>query len=194
MKKLFTPLLLLSFLCFLPEVSGLFAQTAKEKVVVTDLTRIKQIGTIAAAPDGKKAIFAVKSSEPNEENKLEYDYRVHVYITDFQTVKQLTRGPESVSGAVWSPDSKQIAFVRNAKAKPQIFVMPLDGGEAFQLTDSKYGVSSPNWSKDGSKILFSVNLSLGELLKDSVLNPSKGVPNWSLEKPRSEERRVGKEC
>ena len=162
---------------------GLFAQTGKEKVVVTDLTRIKQIGTIAMAPDGKKAIFAVKTSELNEENKLEYDYRVHVYLTDFQTVKQLTRGAESVSSAVWSPDSKQIAFNRNVKGKSQIFVMPLDGGEAFQLTDSKYGASSPNWSKDGSKISFSVNLSLTELLKDSVLNPTKGVPAFSLEKP-----------
>jgi dipeptidyl aminopeptidase/acylaminoacyl peptidase len=158
-------------------------QTDKEKVAVTDLTRIKQIGTIAMSPDGKRAIFSVKTSEQNEENKLEYDYRVHVYLTDFQSVKQLTRGSESVNSAIWSSDSKQIAFVRNAKGKSQIFVMPLDGGEAFQLTDTKYGASNPNWSKDGSKISFSVGLSLTELLKDSVLNPSKGVPFWSLEKP-----------
>ncbi len=172
----------LNFL-FLLFSKSLFAQTAKEKILVSDLTRIKQIGTIAMAPDGKKAIFAIKTSEPNEENKLEYDYRVHVYLTDFQTVKQITRGAESVSAAVWSPDSKQIAFNRNVKGKSQIFVMPLDGGEAFQLTDSKYGASGPAWSKDGSKILFSVGLSLTELLKDSVLNPSKGVPAWSMEKP-----------
>jgi len=31
-----------------------FAQNGKEKVVVTDLTRIKQIGSISVAPDGKK--------------------------------------------------------------------------------------------------------------------------------------------
>lgn len=31
-----------------------FAQVGKEKVVVTDLTRIKQIGSISIAPDGKK--------------------------------------------------------------------------------------------------------------------------------------------
>lgn len=183
MKKRSALILLLFFATLFSNTGGLFAQTAKQKVTVTDLTRIKQIGTIAASPDGKKAIFAVKSSEPNEENKLEYEYKVHVYLTDFQSIKQITRGSESVSGAIWSPDSKQIAFVRNVKAKSQIFVMPLEGGEAFQLTDSKYGASSPNWSKDGSKILFSVNLSLGELLKDSVLNPSKNVPAWSLEKP-----------
>ena len=160
-----------------------FAQTGKEKVVVTDLTRIKQIGSISVAPDGKKAIYSLKTTEITEENKLEYDYRSHLYLTDFQSVRQITRGLESVSSAVWSPDSKQLAFARNVKGKSQIFVMPLDGGEAFQLTDSKYGALSPNWSKDGSKISFSVSLSLTELLKDSVLNPSKDVPDWSLEKP-----------
>ena len=160
-----------------------FAQTGKEKVVVTDLTRIKQIGSISISPDGKKAIYSLKTTEVSEENKLEYDYRTHLYLTDFQTVRQITRGLESVSSAVWSPDSKQLAFARNVKGKSQIFVMPLEGGEAFQLTDSKYGASSPNWSKDGSKISYSVSLSLTELLKDSVLNPQKGVPAWSLEKP-----------
>lgn len=160
-----------------------FAQSGKEKVVVTDLTKIKQIGSINVSPDGKKAIYSLKTVEQSEENKLEYDYRTHLYLTDFQTVKQITRGSESVGGAAWSPDSKQITFSRTVKSKSQIFVMPLDGGEAFQLTDLKYGASNPNWSKDGSKISFSVNLSLTELLKDSVLNPSKGVPAFSLEKP-----------
>ena len=160
-----------------------FAQVGKEKVLVTDLTRIKQIGSISIAPDGKKAIYSLRTSETSEENKLEFDYRTHLFLTDFQTVRQITRGTESVGSASWSPDSKQIAFARNIKGKSQIFVMPLDGGEAFQLTDSKYGASNPNWSKDGSKISFSVGLSLTELLKDSVLNPSKGVPTWSLEKP-----------
>ncbi len=175
---------LLFFLLIPPSgVRGLFAQNGKEKVVVTDLTRIKQIGSISIAPDGKKAIYSLRTIEPNEENKLEYDYRTHLYLTDFQEVKQITRGSESVAGASWSPNSKQIAFARNIKGKSQIFVMPLDGGEAFQLTDIKYGASNPNWSKDGSKITFSVGLSLTELLKDSVLNPSKGVPAWSLEKP-----------
>jgi dipeptidyl aminopeptidase/acylaminoacyl peptidase len=60
--------------------------------------------------------------------------------------------------------------------------MPLDGGEAYQLTDLKYGASNPQWSPDGSKILFTVNVTLSELLKDSLINPSKKLPSWSFEK------------
>lgn len=160
-----------------------FAQSGKEKVLVTDMTKIQQVSNVNVSPDGKRALYSLRIIEPNPENKLEYDYRTHLFLTDFQTVKQLTRGSESVGSASWSPDSKQIAFARSTKGKPQIFIMPLDGGEAYQLTDLSYGAGNPVWSKDGSKIAFSVNVSMNELLKDSILNPNKGVPSWSTEKP-----------
>jgi dipeptidyl aminopeptidase/acylaminoacyl peptidase len=170
-------------LLLLLTTSFTFAQKSKEKILVTDMTKIKQIANITIAPDGNSAVYALRTTEPNEENKLEYDYRSHLFFTDFKTVKQITRGAESVGGAVWSPDSKNIAFSRSVKGKSQVFIMPMDGGEAFQLTNDKYGASNPNWSKDGAKIVFSVSLSMTELLKDSLLNPNKAVPLFSMEKP-----------
>ena len=159
-----------------------FAQNVKEKVLVTDMTKIKQVGNVSISPDGTKAIYALRTNESNETDKLDFDYRSHLWLTDFQTFKQLTRGTENVGAATWSADSKQIAFSRNVKGKSQIFIMPLDGGEAFQLTDFKYSTGSPSWSPDGSKILFSINVSFSDLLKDSLLNPAKKLPSWSFEK------------
>ena len=162
--------------------NNIFAQTDKEKILVTDMTRIQQVNNVSISPDGKRAIYALKINEPNESDKLDFDYRTHLWITDYQTVKQITRGSESVNGASWSADSKQIAFSRNVKKQSQIFIMPLDGGEAFQLTDIKYGTSNPQWSPDGTKILFTVNVTFSELLKDSLLNSIKKLPAWSFEK------------
>lgn len=174
MKKL---ILLLSFISL-----NTFAQTVREKILVTDMTKIQQVNNISISPDGKRAIYSLKTNEPNETDKLDFDYRTHLWITDFQTVKPITRGIESVSAASWSADSKQIAFARNVRKTSQIFIMPLDGGEAFQLTDVKYGASNPQWSPDGTKILYTINVTLSELLKDSLLNPSKKLPSWSFEK------------
>jgi dipeptidyl aminopeptidase/acylaminoacyl peptidase len=160
----------------------LLAQTGKEKILVTDMTKLKTVANVAISPDGKRAIYALKTNEQNDADKLDFDYRSHLWITDYQGVKQLTRGMESVGGASWSADSKQITFARNVKGKSQIFMMPLDGGEAVQLTDLKYGANNPQYSPDGSKILFTVNVTFSELLKDTLLNPTKKLPSWSMEK------------
>ncbi len=159
-----------------------YSQMGKEKILVTDMTKIQQVNSVSIAPDGKRAIYALKTNEPNESDKLDFDYRTYLWITDFQSIKQVTRGTESVSAASWSADSKQIAFARSVKKQSQIFIMPLDGGEAFQLTDLKYGANNPQWSPDGTKILFTVNVAFSELLKDSLLNISKKLPSWSFEK------------
>jgi dipeptidyl aminopeptidase/acylaminoacyl peptidase len=174
MKKIFL------LLCLIANLS--FAQTGKEKILVTDMTKLKTVANVAISPDGKRAIYALRTNEQNDADKLDFDYRSHLWIADYQGVKQLTRGMESVSGASWSADSKQITFARNVKGKSQIFIMPLDGGEAVQLTDLKYGANNPQYSPDGSKILFSVNVTFSELLKDTVLNPTKKLPSWSMEK------------
>jgi dipeptidyl aminopeptidase/acylaminoacyl peptidase len=165
-------------------ISFCFAQNGTEKVKVSDLTRIRQLGGVVMSPDGKRAVYNLQTLEPNDTDKLDYDYRLHLWLTDFvNPPKPLSRGLESASQPAWSPDGSKILFTRNIKGKSQLFVMPLDGGEAYQLTDSKYGARGGAWSPDGSKIVFSVGLSLTELLKDSVFNSSKGLPKWSAEKP-----------
>ena len=160
------------------------AQT-KSKITVTDLTRIKQVGGIKLSPDGKRALYTLTTIETNPDQKEEYDYRTHIYLTELKPgdAKALTRGPESARQAVWSPDGKTIAFARSVKGKSQLFVMPLNGGEAWQLTNSAYGASGPMWSPDGKRIAFSATVSMAEMLTDSLLNPGKGGPVWSLEKP-----------
>ncbi len=160
------------------------AQT-KSKITVTDLTRIKQVGGIELSPDGQRAVYTLTTIEANPEQKDEYEYKTHIYLTNLKPgdSNALTRGTESARQAVWSPDGKRIAFVRTVKMKPQIFILSLDGGEAWQLTDCTYGASNPIWSPDGKRIVFSGSVPMSQMLTDSLLNPAKNGPAWSLEKP-----------
>ncbi|QJW88018.1 S9 family peptidase [Spirosoma taeanense] len=161
------------------------AQT-KSKVLVTDLTRIKQISGIELSPDGQRAVYMLTTIEPNTDQKSdEYDYKTHIYLTSLKPgdSKALTHGSESARQAVWSPDGQTLAFTRSVKGKSQIFVMPLDGGEAYQLTNSPYGASAPQWSPDGKRIAFTATVSMTEMLNDTLLNPGRKTPVWSLEKP-----------
>ncbi|KAA9353541.1 S9 family peptidase [Larkinella humicola] len=161
------------------------AQTGKQKITVTDLTRIRQVGGVKTSPDGKHAVYTLTTIEPDAEKKDEYEYKTHIFLTGLKPgdPKPLTNGSESARQPDWSPDGQSIAFVRTVKGKSQIFVMPLDGGEAWQLTKLSYGASSPQWSPDGKQILFTTSASLSDILKDSLLNQGKTLPAWSLEKP-----------
>lgn len=161
------------------------AQQGKEPVKVTDMLRIKTPGSITLNRDGSKAVFTLTSIEPDGDSKTDYKYTTQLWLTSTDgnsQPKQLT-SKENASQPAWSPDGKQLAFVRTADGKAQIFLLSMDGGEAIQLTRSKYGASSPKWSPDGKQILFAANISLKELLKDSILNPGKMVPAWPGEKP-----------
>ncbi len=160
------------------------AQT-KSKITVTDLTRINQVGGVELSPDGSRSLYTLTTTEPTPDQPGEYEYRTHIYLTDFKagSSRALTHGSESAKQAVWSPDGRQIAFVRTVKGKGQVFVLPLNGGEAYQLTSLSYGASDPKWSPDGKRIAFSATVPMADMLTDSLLNPGKRLPPWSLEKP-----------
>ncbi|MBS1566821.1 MAG: PD40 domain-containing protein, partial [Bacteroidetes bacterium] len=162
-----------------------FSQNGSEPIRVTDMLKIKSIGGITLSNDGSKAAFVVTSIDPDPENKWEYKYSSQIWMSPTgaaSTPRQLTY-KENSSQPAWSPDGRQLAFVRAADGKPQIFLLALDGGEAMQLTKYKYGASSPRWSPDGKQILFNASIPLKDLIKDSILNPTHSVPKWPFEKP-----------
>jgi len=181
MKKILLFLFLNCFVFFIA-----VAQRGNQSVTVTDMTRIKQIGGASLSHNGKQVVFTVTSAEPDENAKGEYIYRSQIWMVpaDGSTeARPLTSGTVNSSQPAWSANDEEIAFVRAVKGKSQIFLLPLNGGEPVQLTNNFYGASSPQWSPDGSRILYSVHLSYPEMLKDSILNAKKEVPHWPLEKP-----------
>jgi dipeptidyl aminopeptidase/acylaminoacyl peptidase len=170
---------------FILFTSYCYSQSVKEPVRVTDMLKIKSISGINLSKDGHRAVFTVTAIEPEGDSRWDYKYVNQVWMvnTDGNSSPRQLTIKEGSSQAAWSPDGKQIAFVRLADGKPQIFLLSLEGGEATQITKFRYGAGTPKWSPDGKKILFSSNIPLKDLLKDSALNPTHAAPSWSYEQP-----------
>jgi dipeptidyl aminopeptidase/acylaminoacyl peptidase len=162
---------------------------SQESVRLTDLLKIRTVGDIHLSKDGHLAVFTLTTIEPDtsvKNSKWDYKYVNQLYIVPSDgsaPPRQLTTSREGASQAAWSPDGRQLAFVRAAEGKPQVFLLPLDGGEPVQLTHFRYGASSPKWSPDGKEILFSARINLPQLIRDSLLNPGHTLPAWPDEKP-----------
>jgi len=186
-----------------PGVSLALAQEPaipQQPIVTSDLLRLRSVTAIDVAQDGSRAIFTVKSiaeakpSEYDDEGEFvpaKYEYRSHLYLIDLNdqdsTPVQLTFGRRNDHSPRLAPDASAVVFVRSPmrdpdappskdddKEKPQVWLLPLTGGEARPLTDFKEGAESPRYSPLGNAVLVTATVPADEM---------EGAPGWPLERP-----------
>ncbi len=143
-------------------------------IVADDLYGMRWVAEPQVSPDGQRIAFVVKTVE-RETN----EYRTSIWVAPVAGGLNAAT-PFTADGSVprWSPDGHALAFVsartgplpapdegedaakrdkRCGKGKPQIWLMPVAGGEAHQLTFAKYGAGGPVWSPDGTRLLFTAS-------------------------------------
>ena len=127
--------------------------TTRRKLQVEDLLGLKLAGDCQIAPDGARIAYTLQ-----EIDKEKNEYRTSIWLArQGQEPVQFTSGPKDHS-ARWSPDGRYLAFVTNRSGSAQIWLLPLEGGEARQLTRIKGGAGNPAWSPDGKYLAFTANL------------------------------------
>jgi dipeptidyl aminopeptidase/acylaminoacyl peptidase len=143
-------------------VASLAAQdaTGSQKRVITekDLFNFLWIASPQVSPDGARVAFTRVNVD---EKRTGYETSIWMVSTDGKgSPVRITSGKHDAQPR-WSPDGKQIAFVRGGekddagKPKPgQLALLSLSGGEARIITDLPKGASSPVWSPDGQRIAF----------------------------------------
>jgi dipeptidyl aminopeptidase/acylaminoacyl peptidase len=124
--------------------------TMPKKLEVESLYGLNFVSDPQISIDGKLVAFVVSSTQ---EDKKGYESRI--YLSRNGREAQAFSSGKKDSSPRFSPDASQLAFTRGmGEDKPQLYVMPLNGGEARALTKLKSGVANPRYSKDGSKIAF----------------------------------------
>ena len=115
----------------------------------TDLEKFRVPSDPRFHPDGRRVAFTVSRMEIEEDR-----YVREIWLWDGETARPFTHGP-SDGGARWSPDGRWLAFLRKGEKdddKPQVVVMPADGGEARTVTDLPLGAAEVAWSPDSERL------------------------------------------
>lgn len=123
---------------------------AKRNFDILDDLRYARIGSARLSPNSELAICDLTRHDIDDEQTTTSLWRIHLASG---TARQLTEDQGRDTSPVWSPDGRRIAFLSDRRGAQQVFLLPIDGGEARQLTNLKQGVNGPPvWSPDGEMI------------------------------------------
>ncbi|WP_017580026.1 S9 family peptidase [Nocardiopsis valliformis] len=121
-----------------------------------DIAHLHSISAPSLSPDGDRAVFAVTRPDLEEDAYLGSLWSVP---TDgSEQPRKLTRGDRD-NAPVYSPDGRWIAFLRPDEGKrPQIHVLPADGGEPWKITDHPLGAGAFSWSPDSARLAYNARV------------------------------------
>jgi dipeptidyl aminopeptidase/acylaminoacyl peptidase len=124
-------------------------------IQLDDFTKISSVSDPQISPDGKSIAF-VLSRINLEQDRADRD----LLIIDIASgaPRALTHDRRGVGSPRWSPEGDRLAFEAvdtTAKdPKLQLFVLPMQGGEAHRLSDVPNGIEQFAWSPNGQQIAF----------------------------------------
>ena len=136
------------------------SKNGKKLFGTAEALRVARVSSPRISPDGARVIYLVAE---NQMDKKDEPWKSVTQLWAVPTAgppsaaRQFTRGEKSVSNPAWSPDGKLLAFTMDAgdekDAKPQVWFMYADGGEAWQVTKHKSGVRGFEFSPDSKTLL-----------------------------------------
>jgi len=148
------------------------SDSPQRPVTAQDLLGLQLPGGVAVDPEGRRVALTVAETDFE---KSEIRTQVHLAPDPVppeghpRATRALTHGLDDATDPAWSPDGRNLGFLtfrpqpheeeeddrrEDGTDKTQVFVLPMDGGEARRLTEAAEGVEAFRWLPDGSGVVF----------------------------------------
>ncbi|WP_208560568.1 S9 family peptidase [Marinilactibacillus kalidii] len=132
-----------------------------------------ELKTVSQPKVWKDFVFFVETVLKEEEN----EYQTSIYSVHKNTQEKVHWGDSGSANVEidLSPSGKWLSYLSNntKDKKPQIFLIPLTGGSAFQLTEEKEGVSTYQWSSNSAGLYYQTSRKTNEVASDEETSSKK---------------------
>ena len=130
------------------------AAAATHPFGVRDMQSMDRVAEPVVSPDGKLVVFSVTATNLDANKRSSSLWITH---TDGTGPRHLTtQTAKNDTGARFSPDGKAVWFLSNRSGSYQVWRIPVDGGEAEQITDEPLDVANLVVAPDGTRIAYSM--------------------------------------
>jgi len=126
------------------------AQEAKHPITFDDMIHMHRVGDPKISPDGKWVAYVITTPDMDANRNAS---NLWIVSTSGGAPLQLTQSGHD-SSPEWSPDGKTLAFLSSRDGTSQVYLLPMDGGEAHAVTHLSTGADLVKWSPDGKTIAF----------------------------------------
>jgi dipeptidyl aminopeptidase/acylaminoacyl peptidase len=123
---------------------------AKHPLTFDDLIKLHRVSSPEVSPDGKWVAYAVSTPDMEANRGVSNIWLIAANGGDPIQITQSGRD----NSPSWSPDGKTLAFLSSRDGNSQVYLLPMDGGEAKRLTTLSTGADLFKWSPDGKSIAF----------------------------------------
>jgi len=140
---------------FITLIGAALAFPQARHLELSDFTKIVSVADPQISPDGKSIVVVVSRAnleqDRNERELLQVDISSGAQHA-------LTYDRKTTGSPRWSPSGDRLAFTANdgagKEAKPQVFVLSMNGGEAKKITDAPNGIEQFAWRPNGQEIAY----------------------------------------
>ena len=131
------------------------AAAPKHAFTVDDMLAMRRVSEHEVSPDGRLVAFTLRTTDV-EANKGKTD--VWIVGADGRGARRLTSHDANDGSPRFSPDGRFVLFLTTRSGSSQVWRIPVDGGEAEQVTDLPLDVSVFAPFPDGRRLLLAMEV------------------------------------